>query len=528
MSGGIFFGINIGLKAMMAQQTAMSVTGHNIANANTPGYSRQVANMSTSFAIPTPSNNRFAGAGQLGTGVDISEVKRIRDEFIDWQIRTELGVMEEWSARHDALSQIEVVFMEPTDTGLSSLMSDFWNSWQELSKNPESSPVRTTVKETAVALAEALRYSYDRLEAIEDGLNTKTEMVVNDANSILEQLERLNNQIKVIRVAGDNPNDLMDERDLLLDRLSEMMDIKVEPVFAGTDNKRATGEIRVLVNAQGSEDPIALVDPDLEYGYQKLNIDKDNNHALFVGQEGPDEEDPNPAKTYLVLGAGELYGLAMTRGADDADNSTSTITYYKEQLDILARGLAGALNEIHREGFTLKEDDDGLIQGSDFFVFLDESGNPLDADEASAQYIWVNPQIEKDVGYIAAGRTEEGEDQHPGNRENALLIAALRNQRFTMGDNGLDSSPTGDLTLESFYQNFVSELGVASSEANRMVSNQNVLVTQLQNRKESVAGVSIDEEVANMISYQHAFVAAARYIRVLDELAATIVNGLKA
>ncbi|MEW6624318.1 MAG: flagellar hook-associated protein FlgK [Bacillota bacterium] len=512
MSGGIFFGINIGVKSLRAQQLAMNVTGHNIANANTPGYSRQVANMETGFAVPVPSNNRWRGAGQLGTGVEISEVRRIRDQFIDWQIRAESGVLEEWKARHDALNQVEVVFMEPSDTGLSSLFSDFWNSWQELSKFPESSSVRTTVKETAVALAEAFRYSYARLENIEEGLDRKMEIAVNEANSILSQVAALNEQIKYIKVGGDNPNDLMDKRDLLLDSLANLMDIEVKPVFAQVAGKTiATGEVTVSINT--SDGRINLVGPDLPGGHQQLE-----RSGLEVSVGG----------SLLELNAGEMYGLQKTGFSSVTD--TSSINYYKNKLDVLAKGLAEILNDIHQGGLTLKKDEsDNWINGGDFFVFRDAEGNLIASEDFSAKYLYVNPVIEADVGYIAAGRVESGEEFNPGNRENALLIASLRNLRLSLDSDGnLQQDAAGDLKFETFYQNFVAELGVATREAERMVENQKTLVGQLVNRKEAVAGVSIDEEVANMIRFQHAFQAAARYIRVLDELSQTIVNGLKA
>lgn len=525
MAGGIFFGINIGVKALRAQQTAISVTGHNIANANTSGYSRQVANMQAGFAIPVPSNNRWKGAGQLGTGVEISEVKRIRDHFIDWQIRAESGVLNEWQTRHDTLSQIETVFLEPSATGISTLMSAFWNSWQELSKFPESSPVRTTVKETGIALAEAFRHSYARLETIEEGLDRQMEIAINDANSLLRQIASLNEQIKFIKTGGDNPNDLLDKRDLLLDRLSRLMDIEVKDVTAMVAGRViATGEVRVAVRTtdiNGAPALLNIIDPSLASRHLKFER---NGLAVTVQDSVNDTH-------ALAANAGEVYGIQ--RAGNDTSPDSTSVAYYKNKLDIFAEGISRILNEIHSSGINLKEppDDTGIA----FFVFKDELGNVIDvsdpamANYLSAKFLFLNPDIDKDVGFIAAGKVDSGEPFNPGNRENALAIAQLRNTRFTLDANGkLISSTVGDLRFETFYQNFVAEVGVATKEAERMIQNQTTLVNQLTNRKEQVSGVSIDEETANMISYHRAFQAASRYIRVLDELAATIVNGLKA
>jgi flagellar hook-associated protein 1 FlgK len=617
MSSGIFFGINIGVTALRAQQTALSVTGHNIANANTPGYSRQVANMQTNFALPVPSNNRWVGAGQIGTGVSVSEVKRVRDQFIDWQIRQESGVLEEWRARHDTLTQIETVFMEPMDTGLSELLNNFWNSWQDLSKSPDSSPVRTTVKETAIALAEAFRHSYERLENIEEGLKENMEILKNEANSLLSQIAALNEQIKFITTGGHNPNDLLDQRDLLLDRLAELMDIEVNHVFANVAGKVVpTGEVNVAVKIAGYPFLVNIIDPKYEKGAVQLvrdgldikaeglqvdykgsdisvldfsgsnNLEFNINGTSIVlnkNYSDPSIEDPvaviasdiqdqltadgnstvtvshvgnsliisnAPSEELTISGVsgdlsiiglsqislgdtlnfstGEMYGLQKT-GADSKTDA-SAVSYYKNKLDVMAEGLTRILNEIHKEGLTLKQDGAGnYIKGEDFFIFKDEDGNTT----VSAKYIYLNPDIESDVGHIAAGKLRDDQinpdDFYPGNNENALLIAGLRNLRLTIVDDKLEKTDgTGDLKFDTYYQNFVSELGVATTEADRMVENQTTLVNQLTNRRESVAGVSIDEEMANMIKFQHAFQAASKYISVLDELAATIVNGLKA
>lgn len=655
MSGGLFFGINIGVKALRASQTALSVTGHNLANANTPGYSRQVANMHADFAIPVPSNNRWVGAGQLGTGVVVGEVKRVRDQFIDWQIRNETGIKEEWKARHDTLSQIETVFLEPSDTGLSTLMGKFWDSWQELSKFPESSPVRTTVKETGVALAEAFRHSYERLETIGEGLERSMEIAVSELNSITKQIASLNEQIKFITSGGHNPNDLLDQRDLLLDRLAELVDIEVTPVFANVAGKSvATGEVRVAINIEKSDSTIGITDMKItgtsEYdgnyaltifydeddGKQKavltrngkpiegvdpldvsgggehtigditFTINEDDlpgksdpafttNFTVTPGDEGASivtakdsnfylidpkpgdhiknlkENDPifkngyrevainpeNKLELGLVTGyekssdgkndnskpitetiasiSGEISGIQMT-GDKDGEGS-SQLNYYKDKLDKLATGLAEILNNIHKEGITLKEGENST--GIVFFEFRNEKGELItDPEKFSAKNFYINKDIEKDVGYIAAGRLEDlnGElidpnvtEFHPGNRENALLIAELRNARFGLDENGkISADKTGDLKFDTFYQNFVSEIGVSVKESEGMIINQTHLITQLTNRKEAASGVSVDEETANMIAYNRAFQAAARYIKVLDELTLTVVNGLKA
>ena len=222
-----FGGLYISLRAMQAQQRALETSSHNIANATTPGFSRQRAVMATTAPWPVPSLNMPSGAGQVGTGVEVSHIERIRASFLDDQIRNELVKLGEWEQRADALDQVEAIFMEPTETGLNTLISQFWESWQELSKDPESSAVRTTVVETANSLADAFQHTHLQLSQLQDELGRLIDIELSQVNDLTSQIAALNKQIVNIKAADLSPNDLMDTRDLLLDELSKLVNIKV-------------------------------------------------------------------------------------------------------------------------------------------------------------------------------------------------------------------------------------------------------------------------------------------------------------
>ncbi|HHY59753.1 MAG TPA: flagellar hook-associated protein FlgK, partial [Clostridia bacterium] len=219
MSGGTFFGFNTALKSLFAQQKAINTTAHNIANASTPGYTRQQAVMAADFAFPVPSLNRPGGAGQIGTGVLVVEMRRIRDQFLDKQIRQELATLGQWEQRAETLKLVETVFIEPSDSGLSKLFNEFWVAWQELSKNAENVAIRTSLVETAVSLAEAFNHAHQQLTQIVEDLKYMAEIKATQINTIARQIDDLNKQIATIQLAGDAPNDLKDKRDLLLDEL---------------------------------------------------------------------------------------------------------------------------------------------------------------------------------------------------------------------------------------------------------------------------------------------------------------------
>ncbi|GEA17656.1 flagellar hook-associated protein FlgK [Moorella sp. E306M] len=467
---GTFFGFNTALRGMQAQQRGIYTTAHNIANANTEGYTRQRVVLATLPAYPVPSMNHPGGQGwQIGTGVDSQETRRMRDEFLDTQIRRETGTLGQWEQIQDVLEQVEIVFNEPSDTGLSTLMSQFWAAWQELSKYAESSPVRTTVVETAKALAEAFNHSAAQLETIKNDIDQTIELKVKEINSLAQQIADLNGQIKNIVTVGDQPNDLLDQRDLLLDRLGKMIDFTVTTSSNGTITITLGGGGNLVEEVDGS-----------------TTIHKLKSSGSDVSWV---EEDTQPP---LTISNGELFGLQKVK---------SEVETYLTNLDTLAGELATAVNNEHKKGVDLSG-----TGGEDFFVA--EDGGSI-----TAANIQVNPNIQADVTKIAAATAGGG----PGDGSIALAIAQLQHKLIPSLSNA---------TFDDYYKNFTAKLGVDAHEAVRMTTNQGVLVDQLTNRKESISGVSLDEEMANMIQYQRAYEAAARMITTLDAMLDKIINGM--
>src|SRR5665647_644658 len=220
-----FMGLEIGKSAIMAHQTALNVTGHNIANANTPGYTRQVANLVTNRPWHTPMLTGNATVGQLGTGVDVADIQRLRDDFVDDQIRNENRTSGYWDTQQETFAKIEVILNEPSDDGLRSVMDNFWESWQDLSAHPESEAVRSVVAQRGMAVADAFNHTFRQLTDLRQDVNSNVKIKVDEINSMAVQIKDLNQQILSISIAGKQPNDLLDKRDLLLDKLSQLVDI---------------------------------------------------------------------------------------------------------------------------------------------------------------------------------------------------------------------------------------------------------------------------------------------------------------
>lgn len=475
---GSFVGFNTALRGLRAQQRGMYTTSHNIANANTEGYTRQRVVMTTTPAYPIPSINHPGGSGwQVGTGVVSQEILRVRDEFLDSQIRRETGTQGKWEQIEDVLKQIEVVFKEPSETGLSTLLSQFWASWQEFAKNADSVPVRTTLAETANSLAEAFNHSYNQLKTIQNDIDQVIELKVKEANSLIRQIADLNEQIYNIAATGDHPNDLMDQRDLLLDKLSKIIDfnVKVNPINM---NGEEFSEGRITITVQDSDGNII----DL------TAVDADNNLINSLSVDNTDKSKVVLNGVEVKFNNGEIKGLQEVRN--------NNLDSYINNLNDLAKYLATNINEIHKEGYDLY----GNKAGEDFFLGVD-AGN-----------LRINPEIYKDPSKIAGAKSPSR-----GDGSNALEIAQLQNKAI---------SDLQEATFDDYYKNFTASLGVAAHEAECMVVNQTALVDQLINRKESISGVSLDEEMSNMLLYQRAYEASARMITTLDSMLDKIINGM--
>ncbi|MBB6216411.1 flagellar hook-associated protein 1 FlgK [Anaerosolibacter carboniphilus] len=513
-----FFGLNTSVSGLFASQRALDVTGHNISNANTPGYSRQRLNVTQSLALTLPN-----GQGMIGTGVDTRNIQQLRDKFLDykyWQENTTLG---KWTTRADSLEQIEAILNEPSDSGIQTVMDEFYSALQELSQGEKADnlTVRTQVRERGIALTKTLNHMYSQLQNMQKNMDFEVQTTVDQINGYAKQIANLNKQIFQYELDGSNANDLRDQRNLLVDQLSELVDIEVQ--------ESADGRFKVAVNG------ISLVS---HYDCQQLKVEKrtteknpgvDNKGLLEVKWENG---------TSFNCKSGKLQGVLDTR--DNIDGNTKGIPYYMDQLNRFTTVFAARFNLQHSQGAAL----DGST-GINFFngPTVAEITDPIDPTWTDAQII-SNFEEAGTVVFKADGKWYKattitaadinisddiaGNDglnkiaaaasplTGPGDGSNALLLLNMRH------DTGMFSWGSPD----DFFKSLISNLGVDSQEAIRMMDNQNVLVNQIENSRQSVSGVSMDEEMANMVKFQHAYNAAARMITTIDEMLDKIINGM--
>jgi flagellar hook-associated protein 1 FlgK len=465
-----FFGLEIGRRSLFAHQQALDVTGHNIANANTPGYSRQVVRITETSPFAPPSFSRPTIPGMLGTGVEVTSIERMKNEFIEDELRSESQSLGQSETRRDLLSEIELIFTEPSDSGLRSSLDAFWTSLEDLAANPDQPSARSVVQQRASALADDLRHTYAQLNQLQDSVNESIVVKVDRVNQLTTQIANLNDQIMKASVAGLMPNDLKDQRDQLIRDLSEIVDVSVVNGKYGDVSVSVAGAL--LVDGIEHRELAAVPNP-LNSNYYDLQ---------FAGTGTP-----------VQVSDGALRGLL--------DMRDTVIAGYKGQVNDLAATLITQINLQHAAGFDLNGN-----PGGTFFAGSDASDIALDAGVAG------------DPSLIAAAQAGAPGNPAPGDGSNATALANVKKQTVM----------AGGLSIDGFFQALIGKLGVESQAAETQVKNQEALLSQLEQQQQAVSGVSLDEEMINLVKYQQGYNAAARVISVMDEVLDTIINGLGA
>lgn len=440
-------------RAMGAQQYAINTTSHNIANANTEGYSRQRVTMEASRPEGVTSINSAFGPGQMGTGVEINDVTRARDNFLDTQIRNEKSTLENFTAREQFLSEIETIFMEPSENGLSTAMGKMWDSWQELSRGSENSTLRNGVIESSKTVTDMMNHTYFQLEGLETNSDVLAKGQVYDMNQVIEQIEGLNGQIMGVRIANNNPNDLLDKQDVLIDKLSQMVDISTKrgplgEVTIKTGDTTIVGQNKKNLSFVKSMDPVDKAD--LSKGYVISYYSKGDTSELKALQIDNDKYNSlMGAKIIWTDDTGNLTEKALpTSGSIKGFTSIYTeIGDYKNQINALAKGIAYAVNTVMNDG-----DVPGSIGYKPFFVSSDGS----DDGTITAKNITLSRELVDDPSKIKTNGKKEVVLKDPSdpnsdidhivyypenNGDRALAVSQIRDSRIFMNE-FLDSSST--------------------------------------------------------------------------------------
>ncbi|XQY91518.1 flagellar hook-associated protein FlgK [Metabacillus sp. HB246100] len=517
-----FFGLEIAKRGMFTQQSALSTTAHNIANANTPGYTRQRVNFVQTEAYPPVSKNSPVIPGQLGTGVEAGTVERVRESFLDVQYRNENNKVGYWENRANALEKMEEIMNEPSETGLSVTMDRFWQSLQDLALDPTNAGARSVVRERGIALAETFNYLSSSLTSVQSDLKNELNVSIKEINSLATQINNINKQISQIEPHGYIPNDLYDERDRLIDQLSTLTNIKVTYTpSGGNPSKIAEGSVTIelldeLDNTTSLGtlvDGIAKTTNSMQVGYHTTNGLVEN---ISIGANTIDIMNFN--NTGKISSLIDSYGYTFDNTGTQVEQGVYPEMLLK--LDTMAYEFATRFNEEHQKGYNITDYKAGSkVKNIDFFTPL--AGlvpAPPASPKGAAGLISISKDIEDSTDNIAAALLDSSGNITIGNSQNAINLANVKTSLFVIG--------TETTTLQNYFEGIIGGMAVDTQEAERLTINSQTLRDAVDTRRQSVSAVSLDEEMTNMIQFQHAYNASARMITLQDEVLDRIINGM--
>ncbi|WP_413289985.1 flagellar hook-associated protein FlgK [Bdellovibrio sp. HCB337] len=459
--------MDVGKRSLMNSQTALQTVGHNIANKSTEGYSRQRVELMTN----EPANE---GNLRIGMGARAGVITRVNNPWLEKQIQRESTNMGFADSRADALSRVEQVYNEQTNKGLNQYMNGFFNAFRELSNNPESLASRTMVREAGESMTKEFGRVVTQLKDVQQDLDGQMMTLTEEINQMTKEVAQLNEKIQVVEVQGIPANDERDRRDLLLKKLGDKIDISWAEGSDGHISVTA-GRTAILVSGTTAN------------SLKAARTDERDRVEIFFQSTA----NGTPVNITNQIRGGRMGGALEVRDG--------VVEEFLGSIDKVAFTMAKEVNKAHIEGFDR--------YGKQGILFFDM---PQDA-KGAAETLVVNRTIFNDVGRIAAG----AEPNAPGDNAVANVIASLQNRQVMDGNSS---------TFDDYYNTQVGQIGTVTQRAVKSQESQKNVLSQLQNIRESISGVSLDEETTKMIEFQKAYDASARIIRTADEMFDTVLN----
>lgn len=617
-----FAGIEIGKRSLMAHSTQIQTAGHNISNADTEGYSRQRVIVKSFEPIYRPDLERAMVPGQIGQGCDVESINRIKDELLESRIVEQKNVESYWETRDKYYSMIESVYNEPNDVSVRTNMDKFWQGWQELSTYPESDAARLAVVVRGQTLTNSIQQQYKSLRGIGDQINGDIEAVVKQVNDLSRQIASVNGEIVRSKGLGDNPNDLMDRRDLLVEKLSSLINVTVtqkdpDEFMVHTDGQIIVqGSLARQIETVGQLDNngygklmwsdtkldaefhggtlgalVELRDKDIRTEIQSLNtmalnfadlvndvhrnaIGKNNVTGLdfFVQHDFVENVNGNYDRngdgvedtSYIfrmtgtnVLKMQEQIGLSGTMTINGASGNIDVAYFSTDTVEDVINRINDSNGEVkayldRNSCLVLKATSSKGMENPDFVIrHVEDSGmfltgysgilqgsgadNAYDFNRANAvdvlagaqfavspvlnpsAYIEVNGLIQNDVSSVAAAFKNSQGFAEPSDGRAAVEMAAIRNTKIMIGS---------QRTFDDYFADTITNVGLKGEQAQNQLATQNKIMGDLRDLRDSISGVNIDEELADIIKFQHGYNVAAKFISVQDELLDTLINRL--
>lgn len=620
--GSTFSGIELGKRSIMAHTDAISTAGHNISNANTEGYSRQRVQLKEFDPLYRPDLERPERAGMIGQGIDVQSITRIRDEMLDQRITAQQNQESYWDTRSKYYTMIEQIYNEPDEVSVRSNMDKFWESWQELSINPESQAARQAVVTRGESLSDSIKSKWENLMGVGSLINSDIDSTVKQINSYANQIAAVNSEIVRSRGVGDNPNDLLDRRDLLVDKLSKLANITTDRRDPDEFMVHLDGKVLVqggvarnfdlvsltdnngyekLVWADTREDAsvsggtlgalIELRDVDVRNEIQSLNtmtmnfsdlvndvhrnaygannvtgLDFFTQHSFVENVNGNFDRNGDGVldHSYIfrftgttTLNPQEQIGFegVMTFSGPSGNvqvpyHPTDTVetvinrindsngevkAYLDRNNNLVLKGTTA--QDVENPDFVIRHVEDSGFFLTGYSGILAASGADGAYDFARADavdslagaqfavspvlnpagYIEVNGVIKNDVKSVAAAFRDDSGNVNAGDGRAAVEIASIRNTKVMIGH---------ERTLDDYFADSVTNVGLKGEQAENNLKSHMAIMDDLRTMRDSISGVNIDEELSDIIKFQHGYNAAAKFVTIWDSLIDTVINRL--
>ena len=463
-------GFEIAKSGMNAARNQLNVTAHNLANVGTTGYSRQQAVQVTKPTIHSLGVTDRLGSGYMGQGTTIETINRIRNDFLDSEYRNYLSIYNYNSYMSQGYSYIENIINEPSDSALSSNISTFWNSLSELGSKPTDLSARAAFVQSALSFTTAINSISDKTQQLKSQYTQELESIVHKINIITNELSDLNKEIIDLESIGNPANDLRDQRDLLIDELSKLVDIDTYENGNGAISILAGGKLLVGENTKRQI---------------SLTVDENNNSLKVIWSEELDQ---------FEMKGGHLKAALSS--------INEVINNFENDLNDMITTLANRFNEVHKQGFDLNRDG-----GLDFFVSSD--GEPI-----NIRNLTINKDILNDPTLLALSKDADLD----GDNSNLNDLLAIKDEKIL--------TPTGNINVNigEFYNFTIAKIGLNSKSFQQAALNTKGTLDEVATQKSSVSGVSMDEETANLVMFQQAYNASAKVLQTVGEMLDTLIN----
>lgn len=475
-----FTGLNIATSGLYTASANLLVTTTNISNVDTDGYSQKVATQSAVGPAAVYSGN------YVGSGSEVTSIDRVRSTYLDERYWEENGDLGELQTKADTITgDFEDILGDVDDNEFSTALSTFTTALEEMQSDISSTDCRQAVITDAETICTDLNSYSQQLTALREDLNSQVYSTVEQINSYAEQIADLNNQISQMEASGGETSDLEDQRTLLLDKLSNLVDIDVTETTVGTlpDGSDQT-ELSVTINGS------TLVSGNTA---KQLQCEEDADGMYQVSWEGSgDSFEPS---------GGELKAYLDLRDGDGTDSDFKGVVYYLNQLDDFASTFASAFNAVHTAGYDSNGD-----QGEDFFVASDGSST------ITAANISVSSTISDDPTKLAASSSSDTSETDNGENLDDLVDLLTGSTMF------------GDCSATDAWTTIITTLGMSGEQLDTLADQQSSYVDSIDTRRTSVSGVSTNEETANLTKYQEAYNASAQIVSMWNEVFETTID----